>query len=880
MVHRTKTTWGILIAVLLTAASAYAHGAPADLAVWGGFNPDTARCQRAISRAASLCASRALAARTTCSAAQLRGAPCDEATRDAKIQSARERARDMVADNCAAGQLQTLRYVDLGDAQTDVIDVCRQLDTAAVTAAYGPAMLGGTIAAMTGDAQTCIDVTGRAAGSLLRYAVRARQRALDAIASTVLTPAQKTSLVERSGRAIARAEELLQARIAAACPGDLFAETYGRDLDEVLGRIAGRADCLAQETYVQNAVVCPPAECGDGMQVLPVEECDDGNDYDGDGCRADCVKTECDVFPTTYDLIQKAIFDNRGCSIDACHGAAKLGDLDLRAGASYANINDVVGANSPLRRVEPGSKDFSLLWLKLAAKTRPDDYDAPVGSPMPLRADTLTEDELEALGIWIETGGAARDANLPQAAALLDACVPEPLPVKIDPLEPPPAGKGVQMHMPAYTLASKSETEVCYSSYYDFTGQIPASLLSPDGKTFRYKSVEVRQDPLSHHLIVDIFRGTAAADDPRWGPYSCKGGARAGQACNPLDIPFCGAGQCATDPDSTTIACIGFGPVEGFGSLGSGGFAFAQETTAHFRFPSTVYDEMPVKGVILWNSHAFNLTRQAGTLEAWVNILFPEPDEQDFVQEQIFDTSRIFWNENFPPFPQVELAPFTDMETCNLHEFGPPSTMFGDDSLLLPGQTAHVFELSGHMHRHGKRFQVYRGRFTCAGGSNGGKACNPQEPATCPASACLDGGGRDPQDALLYANYVYNDPVVLRFDPPIELDGDAANYDRTFTYCGHYDNGSTEPQTVKRRSTSPPAGVIFNAFAVGGPCAVNKTQCIGGAKQGQLCNGNDAACESSPGAGDGDCDACPVTGGFRTEDEMFILFGNFWVTEP
>ena len=33
------------------------------------------------------------------------------------------------------------------------------------------------------------------------------------------------------------------------------------------------------------------------------------------------------------------------------------------------------------------------------------------------------------------------------------------------------------------------------------------------------------------------------------------------------------------------------------------------------------------------------------------------------------------------------------------------------------------------------------------------------------------------------------------------------------------------------------------------------------------------------GAGDGDCDACPLTGGFRTQDEMFVLFGNYWVTK-
>ncbi|HSP98289.1 MAG TPA: DUF4215 domain-containing protein [Candidatus Dormibacteraeota bacterium] len=876
----TTSTWGLVAiaaALFLRAGSAHAHGAPADLSVWGGFNPLVARCQHSISRAASLCAGNTLAARTRCSAEQLQGATCDTAALDTAVQAARSRARDTVARDCALEQLTTLRYVDLADAQADVINVCRQLDTAASTAAFGPASFGGTIAAMSGNDETCVAATARAGNALLRYAMRARQRALDAIAATVLTGDAKVALIARSQAAIARAQSLVQARVAAACPGTTFNDLYGQEMGAVLGRIAGRADCLAQSVYVQNAVTCPPAICGDGMQVVPDEECDDGNDYDGDGCKSDCTKTQCDVFPTTFDLIQKAIFDNHGCNDDACHGSAKSGGLDLRAGNSYASLVDVAaGSVENMKRVDPGSKETSLLWINLAARTLPDQVKAPLRG-MPIGGAPLSEDELQALGMWIETGGATRDANLPQAASLLAACVPEPHPVKIDPLAPPAPGTGVQLHMPAYTLKAKSETEVCFTSYYDFTDQIPPDLLSADGKRFRYKSVDIRQDPLSHHLIVDTYRGDAPPTSPAWGTYKCRGGDQDGTVCDPLDLGFCGTGgECATDPDPTSIACIGFGPVEGLGTLGGGGFAFAQETTAHFRFPEAVYNELPVKGNILWNSHAFNLTSKDGTLEAWVNILFPKADEQDYKETQIFDVSEIFWNENFPPFPQVKLPPFSDREFCNLHTFSP--TMSFGGSVLNPGETAHLFELSGHMHRHGKRFQIYRGAFTCAGGSRAGKACNPAAPEMCPAAACVEATGRDPQQSLLYSNFVYNDPMVLRFDPPLLIGGSTPAAERTLTYCGHYDNGATNPQDVKRRSTSPPAGTIYG-FSLGGPCAQNETQCIGGANQGQLCNGNNALCDSSAGAGDGDCDACPLAGGFRTQDEMFILFGNYWVTK-
>lgn len=880
--HKTALRSAIL---LLVASAAYGHGAPAELSVWGNFDADTARCQRTIARAATLCARGVLSARNACFGAQLYGEECDTDESAAAVEAARQRALSLVQDACSPAQLQTLRYVDLSDALSDVVDICRDLDTATVSAAYGPAMFDGTVAGVDEDTQACLDVTARSSTRLLHFAMRARQRELDAIAIATepMLLADKTARLERSRARIARAADLTKRRILARCPTADFADIYGRGVDVFLANVTGRADCMAQAVYVQNAITCPPSVCGDGMQTsqpAPREECDDGNDYDGDGCRNDCVKAECDVFPTTFDLIQKAIFENHGCTDAVCHGDARQGGLDLRAGASYASLNDVDAATVlGMKRIAPGDKDESLLWLNLAALTLPNQYTAPVRG-MPLGGyPPLTTDELDAVRMWIELGGAARDAQIPEAAALLDACVPEPEPVKIDPLEPPAPGTGVQLHMPAYTLAAHSEAESCFSSYYDLSDQIPAQFLSPSGTHFRYKSVDVRQDPLSHHLIVDVYRGNAPANDPRWGTYKCRGGARDGTVCNPLDLGFCGGTECATDPDFSAIACIGFGPNEGLGTLTSGGFAFAQETTAHYRFPPGVYDELPVRGLILWNSHAFNLTRTDGTLEAWVNITFPSAAEQTYQQRQIFNVDKIFWTDQFPPLPLPALAPFAEMEVCHIHEFGTRTSTLQGNSLLQPNETAHIFEVSGHTHEHGARFQIFRGHFTCTGGVNAGDACSPFQPEMCPGATCVDTGGRTPQDALLYTNYVYNDPLVVRFEEPLLISGAAPLADRTFTYCGHYSNGAPPNiQKVKRHSTSPPGGILFDVVRIGGPCALSQTRCIGGPQHDQLCNGNDAVCDSASGAGDGDCDACPLTGGFRTQDEMFIMFGNYWVT--
>jgi hypothetical protein len=53
-------------------------------------------------------------------------------------------------------------------------------------------------------------------------------------------------------------------------------------------------------------------------------------------------------------------------------------------------------------------------------------------------------------------------------------------------------------------------------------------------------------------------------------------------------------------------------------------------------------------------------------------------------------------------------------------------------------------------------------------------------------------------------------------------------------------------------------------------------------KIGKACNGvgDDATCDSSPGAGDGWCDACRITFGESTENEMFILIGQYFIDPP
>jgi hypothetical protein len=197
---------------------------------------------------------------------------------------------------------------------------------------------------------------------------------------------------------------------------------------------------------------------------------------------------------------------------------------------------------------------------------------------------------------------------------------------------------------------------------------------------------------------------------------------------------------------------------------------------------------------------------------------------------------------------------------CNVHTF--PAS----------GGLTHVFELNSHMHQRGKRWRTFLGSFTCNNSKGQSVACDPLDPSQCgDGQTCTDPTGRDPMQSLIYTNFLYNDPVHLVFNPPMVLGSKKA--DRSMTYCALYDNGFTDPTKVKKQSTSPPNPYGQSTCAVATHCTAGmpKQPCSGTGKAAR-----DASCDSSPGAGDGVCDACTLNGGVTTEDEMFLLLGSYF----
>src|SRR5512139_3094933 len=120
----------------------------------------------------------------------------------------------------------------------------------------------------------------------------------------------------------------------------------------------------------------------------------------GSACEAE--------YASTFELIQKAIFERHGCASAYCHDATASGGLNLLADSAYDALVDApvqsFAARPPLVRVYPAKKENSLLWLNLAAATLPGQWTAPL-RPMPQGGlPPLSLDELEVIQRWIEAG--------------------------------------------------------------------------------------------------------------------------------------------------------------------------------------------------------------------------------------------------------------------------------------------------------------------------------------------------------------------------------------------------------------------------------------------------------------------------------------------
>lgn len=183
-----------------------------------------------------------------------------------------------------------------------------------------------------------------------------------------------------------------------------------------------------------------------------------------------------------FPMVADRVFAKRGCGVEACHGAAKAGGLDLRPGAAYLSLVGAAATNPAAHaagkvRVAPGDSSASFLLQKLRGTLAPGE-----GATMPLAGTPPSATELALIETWINAGAPATDA--------VDAvpCLPVADFVPATPLSPPPGG--YQLVLDGPVLEPRREEEGCL--------WVP----TPNAEDFLVSRWEFSLNPGTHHFSI------------------------------------------------------------------------------------------------------------------------------------------------------------------------------------------------------------------------------------------------------------------------------------------------------------------------------------------------------------------------------------------
>jgi len=220
--------------------------------------------------------------RRQCRERALDGGPACEPDGDPHRSAARSAALDAVDAACNERQLSDLRFLGFFDSHADVTTFCFGWADTADSLTFTP-----LATASDAGARACALAAADAASDAMRYVFRARRRCMDRAAGLTRSSPLRPALLSGVDQGAARAVDRIVARLSARCPD--LAGRAGRTSAALVDLLVARADCIGGAFYIQDAVVCPAAVCGNAVIEAP-ETCDDGNTADGDTCPSDCMR--------------------------------------------------------------------------------------------------------------------------------------------------------------------------------------------------------------------------------------------------------------------------------------------------------------------------------------------------------------------------------------------------------------------------------------------------------------------------------------------------------------------------------------------------------------------------------------------------------------
>ncbi len=357
-----------------------------------------------------------------------------------------------------------------------------------------------------------------------------------------------------------------------------------------------------------------------------------------------CEKAQELTFESIYTKVFRA-----SCAFSSCHaseggkGGLSLGTID----EAYEQLVGVEPQNEAARaqgllRVDAGKPDNSFLLRKLGQPGPGEGSRMPASSAEPLPADVVN-----AIREWI-LAGAPRTESVPGVPDIGE--IPPPT---LGELTPPPVPEnGVQLHLPPFSVAPRTEREIF------FFAERPFADVGTD--EIFVERIDIHMLDSSHHFII----------------YEWLGRTNPGPGLRPL-------------PGVVDI-------------LNSRRFVVgSQQSFFTLAFPEGVGLRFTKDTNFDLNSHYLNLNgTETLRAEVYINFFFAEPGEITTVVKPIFEINPVI---NVPP---------NQTRTTEWRFPGPVGIQL-DPALGALGRVTretHIYTLSSHMHRHGVRFSAFHTR--------------------------------------------------------------------------------------------------------------------------------------------------------------------------
>jgi len=495
---------------------------------------------------------------------------------------------------------------------------------------------------------------------------------------------------------------------------------------------------------------------GNADERITVDEVIKGVRSAVDGCP---INLQAKTFRSVQQIFSQS------CAFSTCHSpiGRQAGLVLSSEQLSWSNLVDVDPQHPEalamgLKRVDSGNPENSFLIRKLRGMG-PGDSMPQAGGLLSEEVITVIEEwiargahetleECEALGTETALGGGGAHAGEVRTVCDAEPIDPGDFEWKPEPpLAVPAPHEGVQLYVPPRPVEPGDEWETCYAFRVDWEKAARDVGVAPGLPTISWQ--EYRMHEGSHHLLLYAYFGEHGQWDWPEGPFDCSAGncsnpgicngqtctsGRVGEACTTNDD----CGECP--PDGGTILPIGGTQVAG--------------TRYQVFYPQGV--GIPVLGadsVIIANLHYTNPFQppQPVYSEAWLNLYFHQPGEFLALLDGIFAIG----------FNDLIVEPY---ETRVM------DTIWQPRGLITGRADAAVFQLFGHMHKRGTRFQIdLVSGGTC---SVSGNICGRDSDCRCrPAQGnCVDGQtcilGPDHEDTMIYRTNAWDNAPVVDYPKP------------------------------------------------------------------------------------------------------------------